>query len=59
MSMSGPDGSMAALAPLEIGRRVFVHVNNSNPALRPDGPERAELEAAGWVLAQDGMEIEA
>ena len=59
MSMSGPDGSMAALAPLEIGRRVFVHVNNSNPALRPDGPERAELEAAGWTLAQDGMEIEA
>lgn len=59
MSMSGPDGSMAALAPLRIGRRVFVHVNNSNPALRPDGPERAELEAAGWVLAQDGMEIEA
>jgi pyrroloquinoline quinone biosynthesis protein B len=55
--MSGSDGSVAALGALGIGRRVFVHINNSNPVLRPDGPERAEVERAGWEIAFDGMEI--
>jgi pyrroloquinoline quinone biosynthesis protein B len=57
MSMSGPAGSIAAFAGLEVGRRVFVHMNNTNPVLRPDSPERAEAEAAGWTVGQDGMEI--
>jgi len=57
ISMAGPDGSMAALADLDIGRRVFIHINNTNPALLGDSPERAELEAAGWQVAEDGMEI--
>ncbi len=59
MSMSGPGGSMAALADLDIGRRIYVHVNNTNPAILPQGPERRALEAAGWTLAQDGMEFRA
>ncbi len=58
MSMSGPAGSIAALAGLKLGRRVFIHVNNSNPALLEDSPERAELERQGWEVAFDGMEIE-
>ena len=57
ISMSGPEGSIAALAPLSIGRRVYVHMNNTNPALRPAAPERAEAEAHGWTIGQDGMEI--
>lgn len=57
ISMSGPEGSIAALAPLSIGRRVYVHMNNTNPALRPNSPERAEAEANGWTIGQDGMEI--
>ena len=57
MSISGPDGAIAALAPLGIRRRVFVHLNNSNPALLADSPERAEAEAAGWEVAHDGMEL--
>ena len=57
MSMSGPDGSIVALNDLDIARRVFVHINNSNPVLRPGGPERAEAEAAGWTIGQDGMEF--
>ena len=40
-----------------VGRRVFIHVNNTNPALLADSPERAELERAGWEVAQDGMEL--
>ncbi|WP_233252581.1 pyrroloquinoline quinone biosynthesis protein PqqB [Maritimibacter sp. 55A14] len=57
ISMSGADGSIAALASLEIGRKVFVHMNNSNPVLRPGSAERAEAEAAGWTVASDGMEF--
>lgn len=59
ISMSGPDGSMAALAGLGIGRKIYVHMNNTNPVLRPDAAERAEAEAAGWIIGQDGLEIAA
>jgi len=57
MSMSGPDGSIAAFDGMDIGRKVFIHMNNTNPVLRPDSPERARAEAAGWTIGQDGMEI--
>ena len=57
MSMSGPDGSIAAFADLGVTHRIFVHINNSNPVLHPDASERAEAEAAGWVIGQDGMEF--
>lgn len=58
VSMSGPDGSIARLAELGIGRKVFIHINNSNPVLIDGSPERREAEAAGWEIAYDGMEIE-
>jgi pyrroloquinoline quinone biosynthesis protein B len=57
MSMSGPGGSIAAMAGLGIAQKVFVHMNNTNPVHRPDSDERAEAEAAGWIIGQDGMEI--
>ncbi|MCL4768329.1 MAG: pyrroloquinoline quinone biosynthesis protein PqqB [Hyphomicrobiaceae bacterium] len=57
ISMSGVDGSVAALAGLDAGRRIFTHVNNSNPALREGSPEREWVEAAGWEIAHDGMEV--
>lgn len=57
ISMAGERGSMAAFAKLGVERRVFVHINNSNPALREDSPERREVERAGWEVAHDGMEI--
>jgi pyrroloquinoline quinone biosynthesis protein B len=55
--MSGPEGSLAAFAALGVERRVYVHMNNSNPVLREISPERAEVERAGWEVAFDGMEI--
>ncbi|MGI9500275.1 MAG: pyrroloquinoline quinone biosynthesis protein PqqB, partial [Geminicoccaceae bacterium] len=58
MSVSGPDGSMAALRPLEIRRRIYLHINNTNPILLADSPERVEVEAAGFEVAHDGMRIE-
>ena len=57
IGMSGRDGSIAAFRSLDVKRRIFVHINNSNPVLREDSPERAEVEAAGWEIAFDGMEI--
>lgn len=57
MSMSGPDGTLAAFADLNIGRKIFVHINNTNPVLRPTSSEKAQAEAAGWTIGHDGMEI--
>lgn len=58
VAMSGPDGALARLADVQVGRRLFVHVNNTNPALLADSAERAALAAAGWDVAHDAMEIE-
>jgi len=57
ISMSGPDGAIARLRGVPVGRRIFIHINNTNPALLADSAERAELEAAGWEVAYDGMEL--
>jgi pyrroloquinoline quinone biosynthesis protein B len=57
MSVSGPEGSIAALADFDIARKIYVHVNNTNPILLDDSPERAAVTAAGWEVAHDGMEI--
>ncbi len=57
MSMAGQDGAIAAFHDLGVRRKVFIHMNNSNPVLLEDSPERAEAEAAGWEVAEDGMEI--
>jgi pyrroloquinoline quinone biosynthesis protein B len=57
INMSGPEGSLAAFASLDVRRRIYVHMNNSNPALREGSRERRYVEAAGWEIAFDGMEI--
>ncbi|KMK65194.1 pyrroloquinoline quinone biosynthesis protein PqqB [Puniceibacterium sp. IMCC21224] len=57
MSMSGPDGSIAGFAGLDVARKIYVHMNNTNPVLRPDSAEKAKAEAAGWIIGHDGMEI--
>ncbi len=57
MPMTGPGGTLEAFGGIAVGRRIFVHVNNTNPALVADSPERARLAAAGWEVAEDGMEL--
>ena len=57
MSMSGPDGSIEAFATMAIGQKIFVHMNNTNPVLRPESAESEQARAAGWIIGQDGMEI--
>ena len=57
MSVSGPNGTLAAFARLAVRRRILLHINNSNPILLADSPERAQVAAAGWDVAYDGMEL--
>jgi pyrroloquinoline quinone biosynthesis protein B len=49
--------TIPALDALGIERKVFLHINNSNPALMPGSPERQAAEHAGWHIPADGMEI--
>ncbi|MBO0710595.1 MAG: pyrroloquinoline quinone biosynthesis protein PqqB [Acetobacteraceae bacterium] len=54
--ISGADGTLARLADLP-GRRIFLHINNTNPILMSGSPERGLAEAAGFEVAYDGMEV--
>ena len=56
MPLDGPDGTLAALAGLG-GRRILTHINNTNPILIEGSPQRRKVEAAGFEVAHDGMEI--
>lgn len=58
ISMSGPEGAIAAFRPVSVGRKVFIHINNSNPVLLAESAERAQAEREGWEIAYDGMEIQ-
>ena len=57
VAMSGDDGAIARLADLKIDRKIFLHINNSNPALLPASDERRAAEQAGWQIPADGTEI--
>ncbi len=57
ISMSGERGVIAALESLGIERKIFLHINNSNPALLHGSAERKMAEHAGWQIPADGMEI--
>jgi pyrroloquinoline quinone biosynthesis protein B len=55
--LSGPGGTLEALARLERPRKVLVHINNTNPILLEDSPERDAVLRAGVEVAYDGLEI--
>ncbi|MHC1551420.1 pyrroloquinoline quinone biosynthesis protein PqqB [Phyllobacterium sp. K27] len=55
--IAGDDGSMAAIGALGIRKRIYVHINNTNPILDAASPEHAAVVRAGWKVAFDGMEI--
>jgi pyrroloquinoline quinone biosynthesis protein B len=56
MPLDGADGTIAALRSLK-GRRILTHINNTNPILIEGSDERRKVEAAGFEVAEDGMEI--
>lgn len=57
IAMSGNHGAIDSLAGLDIARKVFLHINNSNPAWLKGSDERNALERAGWQVPADGTEI--
>lgn len=56
MPVTGDGSTLNELAVLH-GRRIFIHINNTNPMLVDGSPERRRVEAAGWEVAEDGQEI--
>ena len=58
LPISGPDGSLKQLAPLPIERKIYIHINNTNPILLEDSPERRLVEKRGLEVAADGLELE-
>jgi pyrroloquinoline quinone biosynthesis protein B len=57
LPIAGEGGSLQALAELPARRRIYVHINNTNPVLIDGSPEAATVAAAGIEIAHDGMEI--
>jgi pyrroloquinoline quinone biosynthesis protein B len=57
IAMSGHKGAIESLADVAIDRRIFLHINNSNPALLHGSAERKIAEHAGWQIPADGTEI--
>ncbi|HEY0804781.1 MAG TPA: pyrroloquinoline quinone biosynthesis protein PqqB [Pseudonocardiaceae bacterium] len=58
LPIDGPDGSLAQLPSLGVRRTIFVHMNNTNPILLEDAPERRIVEDSGMEVAMDGLEVE-
>ena len=58
LPIDGPDGSLAQLPPLGVGRTIFIHMNNTNPILLDDAPERRVVEERGMEVAMDGLEVQ-
>ena len=57
LPIDGPGGSLEQLAPLPIDRKIYIHINNTNPILLEDSPERRTVEQHGMEVAMDGLEL--
>jgi pyrroloquinoline quinone biosynthesis protein B len=56
--IDGPGGSLELLSSLPIDRKVYIHINNTNPILLEDSPERRLLDHHGIEVAADGLELD-
>jgi pyrroloquinoline quinone biosynthesis protein B len=57
LPIGGEGGSLQALTEIRAPKRIYIHINNTNPLLRPRSAERNKVEAVGWEIAHDGMEL--
>jgi pyrroloquinoline quinone biosynthesis protein B len=57
LAISGKDGTLTRFSKLKKPRKIFIHINNTNPMLDLDSPEYRQIRDAGWELAADGMEL--
>jgi pyrroloquinoline quinone biosynthesis protein B len=58
LPQSGTGGMMEVLKPLKAKRKILIHINNTNPILNEDSPERRQLDGCGIEVAYDGMEVQ-
>jgi pyrroloquinoline quinone biosynthesis protein B len=58
LPLSGEDGTLRRLAGLQRPRKIFIHINNTNPILDKDSAEHKEAQAAGWEMAEDQWELQ-
>jgi pyrroloquinoline quinone biosynthesis protein B len=58
LAVSGSEGSLAKLGQLQRPRRIYIHINNTNPMLNEAGPENRQVRDAGWEIAEDGWQFE-
>lgn len=58
LPIEGPGGSLEQISALPIERKIYIHINNTNPILLEDTPERRIVEQHGMEVAVDGMEIQ-
>jgi pyrroloquinoline quinone biosynthesis protein B len=56
--VSSPSGSLAQLAHLTRPRKIYIHINNTNPMLDEDSTEYRKVRDAGWEIAEDGWQFE-
>ena len=56
MSIDGQDGSLNVLKDLR-ARRIYIHINNTNPILVEGSPEHTHVISKGWEIAEDGLEV--
>ncbi|PKW15827.1 pyrroloquinoline quinone biosynthesis protein PqqB [Saccharopolyspora spinosa] len=57
LPIGDPGGSLEQLSPLPIERKIYIHINNTNPILLDDAPERRAVEQHGMEVAADGLEV--
>ena len=57
ISMSGEEGSIKILNKINVKRKIFIHINTTNPSLLEDSSERKLANENGWEVAYDTMEI--
>ncbi|RFC62707.1 pyrroloquinoline quinone biosynthesis protein PqqB [Fulvimarina endophytica] len=57
MPISGEGGSLSIFDDAKIGRRVYIHINNTNPIWIDGSEAKKTVEAAGWEVAYDGMDL--
>jgi pyrroloquinoline quinone biosynthesis protein B len=56
--VSSADGSLSRLAGLRHPRKIYLHINNTNPMLNEAGPEYRQVREAGWEIAEDGWQLD-
>jgi pyrroloquinoline quinone biosynthesis protein B len=56
--VSSPEGSLSRLAGLRRPRKIYIHINNTNPMLNEAGPEYRQMCEAGWEIAEDGWQFD-